>query len=224
MLSACLIRSKCSTWGICLKSPVSPRTPEVGAVLLLEDRQVRERRGPALQRRDPRIASRTGGEAGRASVFQVPDRADQLPRPDAHRIVSLLEGRGAGTRPHHARAMRLAPHAPRLRDVLRAFVLRRRHPAPSPRCGSIGNELRAPRRLRAPRPTQAPSRRWPARPGGDSCRLLSTPVEYPSMREGRRLDAIRSLQAHRQTRPRHKSTTNPTIIHYPQERRPVNLL
>ena len=32
--------------------------------------------------------------------------------------------------PHHARAKRLAPHAPRLRDVLRVFVLRRRHPAP----------------------------------------------------------------------------------------------
>ena len=104
------------------------------------------------------------------------------------------------------------PHAPRLRDVLRVFVLRRRLPAPSLRCGSIGNELRAPRRLRAPRPTQAPSRRWPARPGGDSRRLLSTPVDYPSMREGRRLDALRSLQAHRQARSRHRNWRGDTPL------------
>ena len=109
--------------------------------------------------------------------------------------------------PHHARAKRLPSAASVSSCDLRAFVLRRRRPAPSLRCGSIGNELRAPRRLRAPRPTQAPSRRWPARPGGDSRRLLSTPVDYPSMREGRRLDALRSLQAHRQARSRHNSRT-----------------
>ena len=111
--------------------------------------------------------------------------------------------------PHHARAKRLPSAASVSSCDLRAFVLRRRHPAPSPRCGSIGNELRAPRRLRAPRPTQAPSRRWPARPGGDSRRLLSTPVDYPSMREGRRLDALRSLQARRQARSRHNSSRAP---------------
>ena len=115
-----------------------------------------------------------------------------------------------GPAPHAPRPLRgLGGSAPCLRDVLRVFVLRRRHPAPSLRCGLIGNELRAPRRLRAPRPTQSPSRRWPARPGGDSRRLLSTPVDYPSMREGRRLDALLSLQAHCQARSRHNSSRAP---------------